>query len=135
MKSEYPSTVDEACHTLSQGRVPAAWGNRWQHDETVVAAHRDLSREFIAAIAPYPDSFWGRGIVICAGGGGISRRPGSAASVLHHWRCQLPIQFWHLGERELDQRMREVAADLDVSCVDAEEMRLGGRRGGWAVGS
>ena len=87
-------------------------------------AHRLLAREAIASIPPYPDTFWGRGIAICAGGPKHFTPAWVCASMLRRLRCQLPVQFWHLSERELDDRMRPSAADLlDVSCVDAEELR------------
>ncbi len=128
--------MEGAVRRLSSDRVPAAWGPRWQHDKTVVEAHQVLSRAAIGTLPRYPNVFWGGGVVICAGGAKYFTPAWVCASTLRHFGCQLPIQFWHLGERELDQRMRELAADLDVTCVDAEEMRLtrpARRLGGWEL--
>ena len=119
-----PMTAEDAARRLRDGAAPADWGDRWQHDEAVMEAHRLLAREAIASIPPYPDTYWGRGIVICAGGPKYFTPAWVCASMLRRLGCQLPVQFWHLGERELDDRMRKLAADLlDVSCVDAEELR------------
>ncbi len=129
-------TPEDACRRLRAGPAPAAWGPRWQHNEVIIAAHRLLAREAIASIPPCPDAVWGRGIVICTGGAKYFPAAWVCASMLRHLGCRLPIQFWHLGERELDQRMREATADLDVTCVDAEELRLtrpARRLGGWEL--
>ncbi len=49
--------------------------------------------------------------------------------------CQLPIQLWHLGEKELDVRMADLVAPFGVECVDAEERLrpLSGPNLGWAL--
>ncbi len=43
--------------------------------------------------------------------------------MLRHVGCSLPIQLWHLGEREVDGRMRCLLAPFAVECVDAEALR------------
>jgi hypothetical protein len=105
-----PLTLEEICWRLRDGSALGEWRDRWQHDEAVIAAHRLLAREAIAEIPPYPDDFWGRGIVIPAGGAKYFTPAWVCASMLRHLGCQLPIQFWHLGEDELDERMRELEA-------------------------
>jgi hypothetical protein len=71
--------------------------------------------------APYPeDRFAGCGIVICAGG----PRYFTCAWVLltllrRHYRINLPIQVWHLGQSEMSEEMRLLLADMDVEIVDA----------------
>ena len=37
--------------------------------------------------------------------------------------CQLPVQLWHLGEKELDERMAGLLKPLNVECVDACRLR------------
>src|SRR6185369_13685961 len=35
----------------------------------------------------------------------------------------LPVQFWHLGAREMNPYMKSLVAPLGVECVDALEVR------------
>ena len=37
--------------------------------------------------------------------------------------CALPIDLWHLGPGEMTDRMRNLLEPLDVTCVDAFEVR------------
>jgi hypothetical protein len=95
----------------------------WQTWPVSAEAHRIMARSFIAAMPPYPGGFTGRGIVICAGGHGYFTCGYVCARMLRFMGCQLPIQFWHLGEREMDDRMRTIAAELGAVCIDAEKMK------------
>lgn len=86
------------------------------------ATARRLMDEAIGSIPPCPDHFRGRGIVVCAGGRYL---PGAwiLLKMLHRVGCTLPVQLWHLGQREFtapDQRLFE---SLGVECVDAEAIR------------
>ncbi len=68
----------------------------------------------------YPaDRFQGRGIVVCAGGRRYFTNAWICAHILRHLGCKLPIQFWHLGDREMTDEMRQLVSPLDVECVDA----------------
>jgi hypothetical protein len=74
-----------------------------------------------AAEYPYPQGrFRGRGIIIPAGG----ERYLSCAYVnvrgLRHFGCRLPIQIWHIGEKEMPERYRRVFENLGVTLVDAK---------------
>jgi hypothetical protein len=93
-----------------------------------------------AALNPpdYPAGrFDGRGIVVCAGG---PRYFTCAYVLLHVLRrvlgCDLPVQVWHLGQRELSPAMHRMLRDLDAELVDAAALL--GRypaviRNGWAL--
>lgn len=75
-----------------------------------------------SAPAPYPEGrFADRGIVVCAGG----KRYFPCAFVLitilrRVHRCVLPIQVWHLGEREMSEEMRILLGEQGAEIVDAE---------------
>jgi hypothetical protein len=43
--------------------------------------------------------------------------------MLRHLSCLLPIQLWHLGDREMSAEMRTLIEPLGVVCVDALRMR------------
>jgi hypothetical protein len=82
----------------------------------------ERAEEFIASIGDYPDTYRGRGIVICGGGITYFTNVWIAISLLRHVGCQLPIQLWHLGKEELDPYMSELIAPLGVECVDANDV-------------
>jgi hypothetical protein len=75
-----------------------------------------------AAPTPYPQSrFEGRGIVICAGGERYFICAWVLISVLRHvYRCELPIQIWHLGRREMSEEMSALLIEQGVEVIDAE---------------
>jgi hypothetical protein len=86
--------------------------------------HLERLNAVVAADNPYPaERFSGRGVVICAGGTKYFTNGYVAASMLRHHGCQLPIQFWHLGEKEMTDEMRQLVKPLGVECVDGLELR------------
>lgn len=88
------------------------------------------------AIEPYNGGFSGRGITICTGGSLYFANAWVLIRMLRRHGCNLPVQFWHFGEEELDDTMRRLVAPYGVECVDARKlMRKVGRRisGGWPL--
>ncbi len=85
-------------------------------DETTAL---ERAEEFVASIDDYPDTYHGRGIVICGGGLTYFTNAWVCISMLRHVGCRLPVQLWYLGRRELDERMEELVAPLGVECIDA----------------
>src|SRR4029079_8233298 len=76
----------------------------------------------LQAPPPYPaDRFDGRGIVICAGGPRYFVCAWVLISMLRQvHRSDLPIQVWHLGQREMSEEMRVLLENMQVEVVDAE---------------
>jgi hypothetical protein len=73
---------------------------------------------------PYPGGHKGRGIVIV--GGGETYGPGMWAltNVLRHTLgVTLPIEAWHMGEREMTCSQRAAYESMGVTCVDALEVQ------------
>ena len=105
--------------------LPAPWimPRGWQLWPVSAKAHRIMARRFIANMPSYPGGFEGRGIVICAGGTRYFTCAYVCARMLRLLGCQLPIQFWHLGKREMDDRMRAIAAELGAVCIDAIKVK------------
>lgn len=91
-------------------------------DPAVVARHLELLNA--AVDAPLQPPTWSRerGIVIGAGGSLYFACAWIVATLLREHGCELPIQFWHLGQGEIDSARREAAASLDVETVDAREL-------------
>lgn len=81
------------------------------------------SRHFIETMEPESPEDAGRGIVICGGGVTYFTNAWVCINMLRHLGCRLPIQLWHLGPEEIDERIKALVAPLDVELVDALEMR------------
>jgi len=79
--------------------------------------------KFIRAIPPYPQGSQGRGIVICGGGTRYFTNAWVCIHMLRRLHCRLPIQVWHLGKRELDDRMQALLAAVGVETIDACKLR------------
>jgi hypothetical protein len=84
----------------------------------------ERAEELIASVGDYPDTYQGRGIVICGGGLTYFTNAWVCVSMLRHVGCRLPIQLWYLGRGELDERMEELVAPLGVECIDATAVAL-----------
>ncbi|MEM9257685.1 MAG: glycosyltransferase family 9 protein [Pseudomonadota bacterium] len=61
----------------------------------------------------------GRGIVICAGGPKYLPCVWVCINMLRHHGCDLPVEVWHLGEKEMPWHIRESLMPLDTKCIDA----------------
>jgi hypothetical protein len=81
------------------------------------------SESFLAGMPPYRSGFRGRGIVICAGGPVLFTNAWVCINMVRRLGCTLPIQLWHLGNREMDERMKALVAPLGVACIDAYQVR------------
>lgn len=101
----------------AEGKADALEPDALVHDGN--AAQR--AREFIESIPASAPEYRGRGIVIPAGGLGYFTCAWIAIHQLRRLGCALPIQLWHLGDRELDARMRALVAPLGVECVNAHD--------------
>ncbi|HYG35988.1 MAG TPA: hypothetical protein VEC99_14455, partial [Clostridia bacterium] len=71
----------------------------------------------------YPGFYTGRGIVICGGGPRYFTNAWVCIQMLRRHGCDLPIELWHLGSREIDQEMKTLVRSLNVECVDALKLR------------
>jgi ADP-heptose:LPS heptosyltransferase len=78
---------------------------------------------FIPTIPPYPSASHERGIVICGGGVQYFTCAWVCVRMLRRLGCALPIELWHLGDKELDRRMADLMSSMGVHCVDALKQR------------
>lgn len=83
----------------------------------------EAANSFISNLSPYPDRYEGCGIIIPAGGTTYFANAWVCIHMLRFHGCNLPIQLWHLGEHEMDNNMCQLLSSLDVTCVDALELR------------
>jgi hypothetical protein len=83
---------------------------------------RELQR-CLAELSTFPHGrFAGRGIVICAGGPALFTNAYVLVHVLRHeLDCELPIEVWHLGSREMSPGMAALLTQLGAVPVDAEK--------------
>ncbi len=91
---------------------------------------------YLQTIPEYPGHYRGRGIVICGGGVRYFTNAWVCIHMLRRLGCQLPIQLWHLGPRELDRKMKTLLASIGVESVDAFRVRQRHpvrKLGGWEL--
>ena len=70
----------------------------------------------------------GKGIVV-SGHGDLFASAWICLRMLREHGCELPIQFWHLGEEGLSSQFLELVSRYGIECIDALRIRaaLGGR--------
>src|SRR5215213_7723868 len=76
-----------------------------------------------------------RGITICAGGARYFASAYILVRLLRHHGCRLPIEMWHVGNAEINYKMRRLLIPYDVKCVDADLSNKGRIRNlaGWPL--
>lgn len=79
--------------------------------------------QFVKTIPKVAESHAGRGIVICGGGEKYFTNAWVCINMLRHHGCELPIQLWHNGRKEMDDEMRSLVRPFDVDCVDAKKVQ------------
>lgn len=98
-----------------------------------------LSKAAIENCPEYPEGkYEGRGVVICGGGLKYFTCAWVAIKMLRHMGCQLPVELWHLGKKEMDNKMKKLIEPLGVTTRDAyEEVKTHPVRnkplGGWEL--
>ena len=116
-------SVDELARRFAAGLVGELRGD-WQALPDVVEAHRRLAEAAERSVPEFPEGGTRpRGVVICGGGRKYFPCAWVCVRMLRHLGCELPIQLWHLGEREMDDPMRALIESLGVECVDGEALR------------
>jgi hypothetical protein len=92
----------------------------YDDDEITPETANAAAQAFIERLDGCPDSFAGRGIVICAGGSDHFAGAYLSVRLLRALGCGLPVQIWHLGRLEIDEAMEALLGlSGDVECVDA----------------
>jgi ADP-heptose:LPS heptosyltransferase len=114
--------------TLKQARaaqrgVRASEDNRFDKQRLNLHNAGSACEAFIRAMPAPPAGFEGRGIVICGGGIRYFTSAWVCIHMLRRLGCRLPIQLWHLGEKEMDAHMKALVTPLGVECVDACALR------------
>ncbi len=118
-----PAVSREALERRLAGPPPVGLPDGWARRPEVEIAYSRLADKAIAKSRPHQVSrSVDRGIIIC-GGGAYFACAWVCIKMLRHLGCTLPIQLWHLGEREVDGRMRRLLAKSGVECADAEILR------------
>jgi hypothetical protein len=123
----HPSLPWEVMIDHIQRDPPHRWPAGWAHWPNTIEAHRRLAEQFIAQIdghltIPSVGEVPERGIVMAGGGPKYFPSVWVNVHLIRYLGCDLPIQLWHLGESELDQRMRNLLQPLGVDFRDALEL-------------
>lgn len=123
--------IQEFRHLLEEppNALPVGWW-LWRVAEIGV---REAMAEVVRGKYTAP-SWSGNGIVIGAGGPRYFRCAFLVAHALRQLGCKLPIEFWYLGPREMDQPMLDVCEEFDIRPVDALSLGIKTRiLGGWEL--
>ncbi len=75
---------------------------------------------FVGTIESYPNKFFGRGIVICAGGMSYTTCAWVCISVARKLGCTLPIELWYDGP-ELNRTLIRQFENLQVNCRNCRD--------------
>lgn len=98
--------------------------------------YHQLQDNYIESIPEYPGGYEGRGVVICVGGPKYFIPAWVCVHMLRKSGCQLPIEYWYLGKREMDEEMKNLVKPLGVTCIDALEVNKKHpvrKLGGWEL--
>jgi hypothetical protein len=127
-----------ACQLWSQDN--GEWSGWWntQQRETVVLKpklppvepsevryYQRLQTEKLQNISDYPEGkFNGKGLILVGGGDKYFPCVWVCLNVLRKLLgCQLPIELWYLGAREMNELMKKLISPFEVTCIDALEVR------------
>ncbi len=118
------SSRSNEAHFPEENRAPSRRVLQVQEEEPL-RPETALSRaeDFVRTISDYAGGYAGRGIVIPGGGADYFTCAWVCINMLRHLSCGLPIQLWHLGPAELNERMRQLVEPLGVESVDAFAVR------------
>ena len=92
----------------------------WAGWNNVKLAHIELLEELLKQEFTPPTYARNRGIIIGAGGAKYFGCGFACAYTLRSLGCTLPIEFWYLGEHEMDKDMKRLCDQNDISYVDAK---------------
>ncbi|MDB6121943.1 MAG: hypothetical protein JWQ71_936 [Pedosphaera sp.] len=107
-------------------KIIAFWEKcRWDSELLEQARMAKASTNFLKNVPSYPGGYKGRGLVICAGGVKYFANAWICIGMLRKLGCSLPIQVWHFGKGELDDRMARLLEEYNVECVDAQKLVCG----------
>lgn len=96
--------------------------NSFDEQPLSLPSTRSALEQKIVSLSEYPEKSKGRGIVIC-GGGKYFSHAWVCINMLRSMGCELPVELWHLGTKEMPRKLRELVASLKVKCVDAQLVR------------
>jgi hypothetical protein len=128
-----PNTPVADLVPLLRDGPPGPWPDGWASWDNVHLAHKELFRDHLATLPPYPDGRWsGRGIVSA-----VTAKPGwTSGKYLEHGYlpaayvmvkelrrlgCTLPVTFCHLGPAEWCPSLTKLVEPLGVDVIDLFE--------------
>jgi glycosyltransferase involved in cell wall biosynthesis/ADP-heptose:LPS heptosyltransferase len=88
--------------------------------------HLEAANSFIKTITPTPRDIAGDGIIICGGGMTYFTNAWVNIRILRHLGCSLPIELWYLDKNEITPEMQDWLSGLDVTCINADNLRASG---------
>ncbi|HEX3722212.1 MAG TPA: glycosyltransferase [Nitrolancea sp.] len=95
-----------------------------EHERAQIAEQQRLLAERLKTLSRTPPStFKGQGIVMAIGGRHVAGGWATLSILRQVHHCRLPIEIWHLGDRDLPPSVRSLFDEFDVEFVDASHDR------------
>jgi len=110
-------------YRASQRGVTATANNPYDEQPLTIHSAGTACDHFAANLEGCTADCYGKGIVICAGGVQYFTNAWVCINILRRLGCQLPIQVWYIGKKEMNRTMAELLKPLGVECVDATRVR------------
>lgn len=98
-----------------------SYPHNWTGLKEVQLAHLFLLEELLKQEYSVPNYSIDKGIVIGAGGAKFFGCAFNCAYILRKLGCSLPIEFWYLGDHEMDNKMKTLCDIYNISYVNAEK--------------
>ena len=93
----------------------------WEKLREVQLAHIIILENLVSKTYNPPNFNRERGIVIGTGGAKFFSCAFAAFYTLKRLKCKIPVEFWYLGDYEMDDKMREICEMYNITCINAEE--------------
>lgn len=105
---------------LNQEHI-SSYPEGWEKLREVQLAHIIILEDLVAKTYTPPEFKRERGIIIGTGGAKFFSCAFASFYTLKRLKCNIPIEFWFLGEFEMDDKMKEVCDMYNIAYVDTEK--------------
>jgi Mannosyltransferase putative len=116
--------VDDIVSNILSNQPPGWLGDNGPSMKNVQEAYRQACTKYLETVQWDGSTGSGKGIVTCAGGNTYFPCVWVLFSLLRKkFKCDLPIEMWHIGPQEVDDEMRQLLKPLDITIRDAAELK------------
>jgi len=92
---------------------------KWEQLKEVQLAHVAILDDLVSQNYNAPKYKYDKGIVIGAGGAKYFGCGFACVYILRQLGCELPVEFWYLGEYEMDNKMKKICDLFNIKYINA----------------